>query len=245
MAQERLQKLIARTGLLSRRGAEAAITEGRVSLNGEVVTELGTKADAQKDEISLDGKKIPIPKVRIVLALHKPPGTITTKDDPQERPTVIQLIEETGTSTNDLKPIGRLDQDTTGLLLLTNDGDLANQIMHPSHGIKKTYQAWVRGRVQAADLAPTLEPGIELEDGMGKFEKIDILAYRNQMRETRLEVMVSEGRKRFVRRMLEEIGHPVLDLHRSAIGGLLLSHLRLKQGQSRALQENELEKVFR
>lgn len=233
MASERIQKLIARTGLLSRRKAEEAITSGRIRVNGKPVTQLGTKADPDVDQICLDGKPLRFEKRATVIALNKPLRTVTTKSDPEGRHTVMDLLPE---SLQFLKPVGRLDVMTEGLLLLTDDGDLANDLMHPSRGTRKIYDALVSGKLKPETLK-SLTTRVELEDGPGRFEEITQLP-GSATTQSKIRVIVSEGRNRFVRRMFEAVGHPVLELKRVAVGGLWLGDL--PSGKFRKLSPDEI-----
>lgn len=231
MPEERLQKIISQSGLMSRRLAELAITSGRVSIDGKVVTELGTKADPKLVEISVDGKRIDLPQEKIVIALNKAIQTVTTKKDPQGRKTVMDFLPPT----LKVNPIGRLDYETEGLLLFTNDGDLANQIMHPRYGIQKVYRARVRGQL-SIEKQKLLCKEVLLEDGPGRFEQLKEL--RTTSQETEVEITVSEGRNRFIRRMLDAMGHPVLKLKRIQIGSIQLG--ALKSGEFRYLTLEEI-----
>ncbi|HVF09783.1 MAG TPA: pseudouridine synthase, partial [Abditibacteriaceae bacterium] len=217
---ERLQKILARAGVASRRAAEALIEQGQVSVNGHIVTELGVKADAARDNILVAGRPLkPLPETATVVLLHKPTGVVTTKDDPEGRPTVMQLLPA---KYRHLHPVGRLDYDTAGVLLLTDDGSLTHLLTHPSHGVDKVYWARVRGEVKTATLK-RLESGVPLEDGMTApcKARVRVQTERNAL----VEITLREGRKRQVRRMLEVVGHPVSSLRRVRFAGLGLEGL--------------------
>jgi len=224
---ERLQKLLARAGVGSRRACEELITAGRVSVNGRVITRLGSKARAE-DDIRVDGRPIELPGEHVYLMLNKPPGYVTTRDDPQGRRTVMDLVpaEVRGR----VFPVGRLDRDTTGLLLLTDDGDLAQRLTHPSHHVPKEYLADVEGTPSETRLRE-LRSGVELEDGPTQPAEVILVATGGG--ESRLRITIAEGRNRQVRRMCEAIGHPMRRLKRVAMGPLRLGELSL--GEVRAL----------
>lgn len=229
----RLQKFLARAGVASRRGSENLMTEGRVRVNGEVVKELGSRVDPLIDKIAVDGKIIPYPNDAVTLMLNKPAGFITTMSDPYGRPCVASLIpvkEYPG-----LFPIGRLDADTTGLLLFSTDGELGNRLMHPRHQVEKTYEAQVEGCVNEGEL-DRLRKGVVLEDGLTLPAKAQLISGDKNSSSVRL--CIREGRKRQVRRMLEEIGHPVLELRRTQIASLELGDI--KEGAWRFLDKQEL-----
>lgn len=234
---ERLQKLLARAGRGSRRACEDLIRAGRVTVNGETVTRLGAKA-RPTDDIRVDGRPAVIPEDRIYLIVNKPPGYVTTRDDPQGRPTVMELVPEQ--ARDRVFPVGRLDQDSTGLLLLTDDGDLTQRLLHPKHHIAKEYLADVEGTPTEAQLR-RLRSGIELEDGITQPAEVMLVAQGGG--ESRLRITITEGRNRQVRRMLAAIGHPVRRLKRVAIGPIRLGELslgaarRLSEGQLQALRE--------
>jgi 23S rRNA pseudouridine2605 synthase len=220
----RLNRFLAATGLGSRRAVEQLIRDGRVTVNG-TVAELGT-AVSDGDDVQLDGSPVTVERHATVL-LHKPAGVVTTVSDPQGRRTVVDLVD----SPLRLFPVGRLDRDTTGALLLTNDGMLAHSLMHPSHEVEKTYVAEVEGTPDAAALEQ-LRTGIDLEDGRTAPAAVRVLA------EGTIELRIHEGRNRQVRRMCEAVGHPVVRLHRSAYAGLTVDDLA--PGRWRELTEGEL-----
>jgi len=218
--EERLQKLIARAGVASRRAAEELIRQGRVVVNGHTITELGFKADPVRDAIVVEGHPLKMPSgpANVVL-LHKPKGVMTTKNDPEGRPTIMQLLPKKYAH---LHPVGRLDYDTSGVLLLTDDGSLTQLLTHPSHGVSKVYRARVRGHV-APDALKRLESGVRLEDGKTAPCKARVRAQTEQ--NSLVEITLREGRNRQVRRMLEAVGHPALALRRVRFGNCDLEGL--------------------
>ena len=225
----RLNRYLASAGVGSRRAVDELIRAGRVTVNGQV-GELGG-AVGEGDVVAVDGRTV-APQELAYLMLHKPPGVVTTASDPQRRRTVLDLVE----SPQRVYPVGRLDRDTTGLLIVTNDGELANRLMHPRHGVAKTYLAEVEGDPSAAALRRLAE-GVELEDGPTAAAGVRRLA------PSTIELVIHEGRNRQVRRMLEAVGHPVRSLHRSAYGGIELGDL--PSGGWRRLSAGELERLGR
>ena len=230
----RLQKFLARSGAASRRGSENLMTAGRVTVNGVVVTELGSKVDPLIDEVALDGMVITYPQKAVTLMLNKPGGYITTMSDPYDRKCVASLVPIDRYP--GLFPVGRLDTDTTGLLLFTTDGELGHQVTHPRHHVVKTYRAKVKGSVSEKQ-ADLLRNGIELDDGMTLPASIDVIA--QEQNTTELIIKIHEGRKRQVRRMCDAINHSVISLIRESVGNLSLGDLR--EGKWRYLNENELD----
>ncbi len=223
---ERLQKILARAGVASRRVVEDMITEGRVTLNGAKAT-LGDRADALVDEIAVDGAVISTMPDAVTYLLNKPAGVITTASDPQGRPTVLDLVP----SDRRVFPVGRLDAETEGLLLLTNDGAMTHQLTHPSHGVEKEYLAHVEGTPKPGALR-MLRRGVELEDG------ITAPAQASYLGNGMLKLVIHEGRNRQVRRMCDAVGHPVKRLIRTRIGPLM--DQQLKPGEWRELSTEEL-----
>ena len=216
----RLQKFLARAGAASRRGSEDLMTAGRVRVNGEVVTELGTKIDPNIDVITLDGRALSLAEEPVYIALNKPAGVMTTMSDPQGRMTVATLVptkEHPG-----LFPVGRLDYDTTGLLLFTTDGEIAHRLLHPKWHVEKVYRALIDGRAVEAELQ-RLRDGVYLDDGMTAPARVKSL--RSSGTTTFVEIAITEGRKRQVRRMFSKISHPVLELHRASFGPVPLGDL--------------------
>jgi len=235
----RLQKLISQAGLASRRAAEKLIAEGRVTVNGETVTEMGTKADPAHDDIRVDGRRIKSTERLRYILLYKPAGYVTTRSDPQRRRTVIDLLHGVREY---VYPVGRLDYDSQGLLLLTNDGDLAAKLTHPRHQVDRTYEAYVAG-MPDDEAIDRLRRGIPL-DGR-RTMPADVLLVNNGRRERNgvLLITIREGRNRQVRRMLEAVGHPVESLRRVRFGPLGIQGL--KPGEWRELSEVEVEKLKR
>ena len=233
--EERLQKILAQAGIASRRGAEQLIHEGRVRVNGEVVREMGTKVDLTVDTVTVDSKPIRIEQ-KIYILLHKPAGYVTTLSDPQGRPTVSDLIADIPQR---LFPVGRLDLDTEGALLMTNDGELGNVILHPRYEVNKTYEATVRG-MPSRDQLRQLEEGIEIEGTMTRPASIKVIA--KSQAQSMIQVIIHEGKKRQVRKMFKAIKHEVLYLKRTAYGNLRLG--TLSSGKYRILSQNDLKKIF-
>jgi 23S rRNA pseudouridine2605 synthase len=234
--KERLQKILAQAGAGSRRTAELYISEGRVTIDGQVVTDMGVKVDPAQHDICLNGRPIRPAAEKIHILLHKPVGYVTTLSDPQGRPIVTALLAGIGAR---VFPVGRLDLDTSGALLLTNDGDLAQRILHPSFEISKTYVALVAGRPAAADLE-RLAAGIELEGRRTSPARIRLL--KQTPRNAEVEIIIHEGRKRQVRKMFAAIGHRVQALKRIAYGNLKLG--TVPEGKFRILTARDIEKIF-
>ena len=223
----RLNAYLARAGMASRRGADELIKAGRVTVNGEQ-GQLNTFVEPH-DRVAVDGAPVAAQELRYML-LHKPAGTVTTARDPQGRPTVVELVDVP----ERVVPVGRLDADTTGALLLTNDGPLAHRLAHPRYEVEKVYVADVDGEPDAAALQALAE-GVELEDGLTAPATVRCLA------PSRIELVLHEGRNRQVRRMLEAVGHPVRRLHRSVYAGLTLEGL--EPGAWRELEPSEVERL--
>ena len=236
MTHERLQKVLAKAGIASRRSAEDLIRQGRVTVDGAVVTEMGTRVDPARQTITCDGRPLPRAEDKIYLLLNKPKGYVTTMDDPQGRPVVSALI--VGLNER-VFPVGRLDVDTEGALIMTNDGDFAQKILHPRFEIPRTYLAQVRGRPSKEKLR-RLEEGIELEGKMTWPALVKLVG--GTPTSTAVEITIHEGRKRQVRKMFQLIGHPVLALTRTAYGGLRLGDLAT--GQYRRLAPADLARIF-
>lgn len=230
----RLQKFLARAGVASRRGSEDLMTAGRVSVNGQVVTELGSKVDPKVDVVCVDGREVHLEDGSVYLMLYKPKGYLTTMDDPQGRPCVAQLVPTKRYP--GLYPVGRLDKDTTGLLLFTTDGDMGQHLLHPKHHVDKTYQAHVDGVPDEVDLA-RLRGGIMLDDGLTAQAQVRLVAERPDG-SSDIELVIHEGRKRQVKRMCSAVHHPVLDLHRDSFGPLVLTDV--DEGSWRLLTEDEI-----
>lgn len=228
---ERLQKVLARAGVASRRAAEQLIVAGRVSVNGEVVTELGTRVDPGRDVVRVDDKAV-LAEMPVYYAFHKPPKMITSLKDPEGRPCVGDAVKAVDAR---VFPVGRLDWDAEGLLLLTNDGALANRLTHPRYGVRRTYDAKVRGTPSEAVVA-ALAVGVRLEDGLARPESVDVVG--RAKKNTWVRVTVTEGRPHLVKRLLAAVGHPVQRLRRIAYGGVELGDL--EAGQMRPLTTAEV-----
>jgi 23S rRNA pseudouridine2605 synthase len=224
---ERLNRFLARRGVASRRGADELIAAGRVTINGEV-SRLGAVVDPSVDRVSVDGHRIPSRAVSVTIVLNKPAGVVTTRSDPYQRRTVMDLLEPVP----GLVPVGRLDADSRGLLVLTTDGDLAHAVSHPRHGVTKRYLATL-DRAISADQLEQLTVGVDLEDGPAR-----AVAARRAGSDSVVEVVMAEGRKREVRRLFAAVGIEVRDLVRIAVGPLELG--ALPEGEARALRPAEL-----
>lgn len=231
MAKERLHKVMAAAGAGSRRECEGFIAQGRVTVDGQVVRELGTKVDAGRSEVRLDGERLKLERP-VYYMLNKPRGVISTRRDERGRPTVVDLIPGTPKR---IYPVGRLDADSVGLVLLTNDGELAQRLTHPSFEVPKSYEVRVKGTLSAATL-DRLKKGVWLSDGRARVEGITISKRRKTV--TDLLVTLHEGKNREIRRVMAKVGHPVLWLKRVAIGTLQLG--TLKEGRHRKLTAGEV-----
>jgi 23S rRNA pseudouridine2605 synthase len=222
---QRLQKVLAAAGVASRRKCEELIVAGRVSVNGRVVRILGSKIDPGADHVRVDGHPVRLDAAIVWVMLNKPTGYLSTCSDPHGRPTVASLVKRFGAR---MFPVGRLDIDTEGLLLLTNDGELAYRLTHPRFGVPKTYVADVKG-APSAEALQTLRRGVDLDDGRTNPADARLLGRRG--RDARVEVVITEGKKRQVRRMLEAVGHPVRALRRVRVGPLSLGDLPVGKAQ--------------
>ena len=231
--EERLQKILAAAGIASRREAEKIITAGRVRVNGKVITELGSKFDAAKVRISVDGRPVSQEEKAYYL-FYKPRGVVTTMSDPQNRRSIADFVKDLPER---VFPVGRLDYNTEGLLILTNDGALAQALMHPSHEVNKTYLVKVPGIVPQKKF-DMLRVGVKLEDGMTAPAIVNLRDYDHDRGFTLFDITIHEGRNRQIRRMCDAIGFPVRDLKRIKLGPLQLSNLG--RGKFRSLSENEL-----
>ncbi len=229
----RLQKVLAQAGVASRRAAELMIEEGRVEVNGETILEQGRRVDPAVDTIRVDGARIPPPRRHAYLVLNKPKGVVCTMDDPEGRPTIVDLLGRHGRER--VFHVGRLDTDTEGMLLLTNDGDFAQRMMHPRYELPKTYVAEVEGLVDNPTLKK-LSKGVRLEDGWVNPDAVK-LGLRTEQR-TMVTVVLHEGRNRVVRRMFDAVGHPVRRLSRVQIGPVKMG--QLPAGAIRELTRDEL-----
>jgi 23S rRNA pseudouridine2605 synthase len=232
---QRLQKVLAAAGIGSRRHCEELITAGRVEIDRQVVTELGTKVDPARQEIRLDGVRLRRAQP-VCYAVHKPPGVVSTSRDPSGRPRVVDLVPAAGAR---LFTIGRLDLHSEGLILVTNDGQLANRLTHPRYGVEKTYRVIVAGRPTEAILEK-LRRGVRLAEGLARVDQLRVKSRRQQS--TVLEMVLREGRNREIRRVLARVGHKVLRLVRIAVGPVRLGDLppgacrRLSGEEVRALR---------
>jgi pseudouridine synthase len=243
----RLQKILSQAGVASRRAAEKLIEEGRVSVNGRTVREMGVKADPIADDIRVDGRRLRAPERHRYILLNKPAGVVTTRSDPQRRQTVIDLLHGVREY---VYPVGRLDYDSEGLLLLTNDGDLAARLTHPRHEVERTYEAYVAGTPDE-EAMERLRRGIPLDGKRTMPAEVKLLSRARDERGKEashhkranggLLITIREGRNRQVRRMCEAVGHPVRKLRRVRIGPI--TDRRLRVGEWRELTRQEVEKL--
>jgi len=231
---ERIQKVLATAGFGSRRECEQLLLAGRVEIDGHVVTELGTRVDAQRQEIRVDGARVTLPK-KVYYMVNKPPGVVSTMRDPQGRPRVVDLLPSGGQRVYN---VGRLDKSSEGLILLTNDGQLANQLTHPRYGVEKTYRVLIAGVPTRGELT-SLRRGVHLAEGLVRVAHIKLVSQRKQS--SMVEIVLSEGRNREIRRILAHLGHKVMQLRRVAIGGLRLGNL--PPGHWRPLRSDEVRKL--
>jgi len=232
----RLQKVLASAGLGSRRRCEELMATGHVSVNGEVVSQMGTRVDPLRDVIRVDGERVPPPSDHVYLVANKPRGVVSSMADEQGRPDLRSLVSD---RPERLFHVGRLDTDTSGLLILTNDGELAHRLAHPSFEVTKTYVALVKGAV-ADSVGAALKAGIELDDGPAAVDRFRVRDRSGGRSLVELDVHI--GRNRIVRRMLDHVGHPVLELTRTAFGPLRLGGLQV--GKVRELTNSELGALF-
>ncbi|TNM50254.1 rRNA pseudouridine synthase [Nocardioides albidus] len=230
--QIRLQKLLAQSGVASRRRCEELMLEGEVEVDGEVVTRLGTKVDPRTAVIKVSGKRLPPISDHVYLVLNKPRGVVSTMSDPQGRRTLSDLVAD---RPERLFHVGRLDTDTSGLLLLTNDGDFAHRMAHPSFEVEKTYVAEVAGKLAKGTVADLLA-GVTLDDGAVRVRRARVIA--SAADKSIIELVIHEGRNRIVRRLLDQVGHPVRQLSRTRFGPIELGTLR--SGAIRELSHDEL-----
>jgi 23S rRNA pseudouridine2605 synthase len=233
---ERLNKFLAHAGLGSRRHCEELIVRGRVAVDGQVVRELGTKVDPDQQEVVVDGQPLHVERP-VYWLVHKPRGYLCTNHDPAGRPLAIELVPHVQQR---VYTVGRLDEDSEGLLLLTNDGDLAHKLMHPRFGVEKTYLVQVAGRPEREDVEQLLK-GVWLSDGHVKARRVKRL--KSQGESTWLEIVLSEGKNREIRRMLARLNHKVLRLRRIAIGPVQMG--RLASSKARPLRHDELDRLRR
>jgi len=232
----RLQKVLAQAGVASRRACEEMIGQGRVTVDGQVVRRFGARVDPTRQVIHVDGKRIPATPDLVYFAINKPVGVVSTMSDPEGRPSLADYVAD---RPERLFHVGRLDTDTEGLLLLTNDGELANRLTHPSYGVPKKYWAKVVGPIRRG-VGRELRQGVELEDGPAKADSFRVVQEHGQ--QALVEIVVHEGRKHIVRRMLAAVGHPVIDLARIEFGPVKMG--RLKSGTMRALTLQEIGELY-
>jgi len=232
----RLQKVIAAAGLASRRQAEEMIASGRVEVNGHLVTELGTRVNPETDVVRVDGSRIPPQRNHVYLALNKPRGVISTMEDPQGRPTLAEFLPR---KAGRLFHVGRLDAETEGLIILTNDGDFAQRLSHPSFEIDKAYMVEVEG-VMDNQALKKLEKGVYLEDGFIRPDKVKLISRSSN--KTLVELTLHSGRNRVVRRMMDSLGFPVQRLARLRVGPIRLGNL--SSGQTRELTSTEIGALY-
>ncbi|NLY11903.1 MAG: rRNA pseudouridine synthase [Firmicutes bacterium] len=235
---ERLQKILAHAGVASRRECEQLIQNGHVSVNGRVVTELGTKADPSKDQIRVNGKLIQVNQRLVYIMLNKPRGYITSVKDELGRKTVLDLVHNVSER---IYPVGRLDYDSEGLLLLTNDGKLANKLMHPRYGVKKTYLVEITGLITDDDLN-RLENGVIIDQGVRTLPA-DVQLFKKGHNKSLVKITISEGKNRQVRKMFQAVGYKVTRLQRISFGPLSLGNLH--RGTYRNLSSNEVNQLKR
>ena len=240
---ERLQKILSQAGVASRRLSEELITQGRVQVNGVTVTELGTKATQGVDEIKVDGRRVQTAQRKRYILLHKPRGYITTRSDPEARPTVMDLLKGIREY---IYPVGRLDYDSEGLLVLTNDGELAARLTHPRHEVDKVYEARVRGVLDEHTLE-RLAKGVTIDGKRTAPAKVRVIDPPNrrptEVEQTRVELAIHEGRQRQVRKMFDAVGHPVMRLRRVRIGPI--EDPNIPPGHWRELSPQEIAKLQR
>ncbi len=238
----RLQKYLADCGVASRRKSEELILQGKVAVNGEIITELGTKIEPNKDVVTYQGKKVETSHEYVYILLNKPIGYVTTAKDQFNRDSVLDLVK----TNKRLVPVGRLDMYTSGALILTNDGDFVYKVTHPKHEIDKTYTVTIHGIVKNEEVEQ-LRKGVEIEGAGEKYltkpARVKILKTDEEKNQSRLEITIHEGKNRQVRKMCEAVGHKVLALHRSKIAGIGVKDIPL--GKWRYLKEGEIKKILK
>ena len=234
--QERLHKFIAHAGVSSRREAERFIAEGRVAVNDRIVTKMGTKVDPIRDTVKLDGRLIRSSPGKLYVVLNKPVGYVSTLKDPQGRPVIMELLDRIPSR---VYPVGRLDYDAEGLVLLTNDGELSHRLQHPRYGIRRIYEVKVKG-VPTGDELSRVRNGIKLEDGVTL--PANVMFLRRTVNNCWMKITLSEGRNRQVKRMFAAIGHPVMKLKRVKFGVIGLGNLM--RGQYRQLTRDEVQALY-
>ncbi len=238
MEEERLQKYLASCGVASRRKAEELIIQGKVQVNGKVVTELGIKVNPQKDKVVYQGKEVNKTNEHVYILLNKPIDYVTTAKDQFNRPSVLDLVKVK----QRIVPVGRLDMYTSGALILTDDGDFVYKVTHPKHEIEKTYTVTIKGIVKEENV-DKLRKGVEIDNYITKPAKVKILKTDVEKNQSRLEITIHEGKNRQVRKMCEAIGHRVLALHRSKIAGIGVKDIKI--GTWRYLTPKEVEKIIK
>lgn len=238
MEEERLQKYLASCGVASRRKAEELIIQGKVQVNGKVVTELGIKVNPQKDKVVYQGKEVNKTNEHVYILLNKPIDYVTTAKDQFNRPSVLDLVKVK----QRIVPVGRLDMYTSGALILTDDGDFVYKVTHPKHEIEKTYTVTIKGIVKEENV-DKLRKGVEIDNYITKPAKVKILKTDVEKNQSRLEITIHEGKNRQVRKMCEAIGHRVLALHRSKIAGIGVKDIKI--GTWRYLTAKEVEKIIK
>jgi len=235
----RLNRYIAQSGVASRRKADQLIEEGVVTLNGRVVKELGTQVDPKKDHVKVGSKLIRPANQAVVIAFYKPPQVMTTMSDPEGRPTVADYFKHIKVR---LFPVGRLDWDSEGLLIMTNDGDLAQEILHPKYEVPKTYLVKVPGKPTDSQLNK-LREGVRISGGRAQADRVEVLPNRGTDKYAWIKIIISEGRNRQIRRMLEKVRLDVVKLQRVAIGGLRIG--QLKRGEHKILDAQAIARIFK
>lgn len=242
MEEVRLQKYLAECGIASRRKAEELILQGKVAVNGETITELGTKIEPNKDIVTYQGRKVETTHEYVYILLNKPIGYVTTAKDQFNRDSVLDLVK----TNKRLVPVGRLDMYTSGALILTNDGDFVYKVTHPKHEIDKTYTVTINGIVKNEEVEQ-LRKGVKIEENdeyyLTKPARVKILKTDEEKNQSRLEITIHEGKNRQVRKMCEAVGHKVLALHRSKIAGIGVKDIPL--GKWRYLKEEEIKKILK
>lgn len=237
MEEIRLQKFLSEAGVASRRKAERLIEEGKIRVNNNVITELGTKINPIKDKVEFEGKIVTIQNEKVYILLNKPIGYVTTAKDQFNRDSVLDLVKVK----QRIVPVGRLDMYTSGALILTNDGDFVYKVTHPKHEIEKTYTVTIKGIIKKEEVEK-LKHGVKIDDYITRPAKVKILKNDEENIQSRLEITIHEGKNRQVRKMCEAIGHKVLALHRSKINGIGVKDLPL--GKWRYLRDDEVTKFF-